>query len=139
MQASLRPSSTTTHASSTPTMLKALLGFDAVTCLLLGAVLMAANAAAARITGLPAPLLMEADGVLLLFGAFVGWAALKRAASRVVVLCIVNANFSWAVASVAVAILFTDATSTGRTLVVVQGVAVGALAVFEFLAWKRAG
>ena len=137
MQASLRTASPAPHESSTSTMLKALLGFDAVTCLLLGGVLMAANAAAARLTGLPAPLLMEADGVLLLFGAFVGWAALKRAASRVVVLCIVNANLLWAVASVAVAILFTDATSIGRTLVLVQGVAVGALAVLEFLAWKR--
>ena len=139
MQASIRPASPTPHETSSLSMLKALLGFDAVTCLLLGGVLLAANAAAARLTGLPGPLLAEADGVLLLFGAFVGWAALRKAASRVVVLCIVNANLLWAVGSVAVAIVFTEATSLGRTLVLVQGMAVGGLAALEYLAWKRAG
>ena len=119
--------------------LKAVLGFDAVTCVLLGTVLLLGNAAAARFTGLPAPLLAEADAVLLAFGAFVGWAAVRKAASRLVLLCIVYANVLWCVASVALALFFAQqATQLGRTLVLVQGIAVGALALVEFIAWKRA-
>jgi hypothetical protein len=129
-----------TRPSSNPALsiLKALLGFDALTCMLLGALLLVTNAAAARLTGLPAPLLMEADSVLLVFGAFVAWAAIKKAASRLVVMAIVDANILWALASIALVIFFAEGTTAiGRTLVLVQGIAVGVLAIMEFTAWRR--
>jgi hypothetical protein len=140
MQASIDRSARDTRPSSNSAlaMLKTLLGFDALTCMLLGALLLVTNAAAARLTGLPAPLLMEADGVLLVFGAFVAWAAVKKIASRLVVMAIVDANILWALASIALVVFCEGTTMIGRTLVLAQGVAVGVLAVMEFAAWRLA-
>ncbi len=123
--------------SATP--LRALLVFDASTCVALGAVLVAADRFVARITGLPPALLAEAGLVLLVFAACLAAVVARRAVPRMAVLAIVDANLAWAVASVVYVVGFADgATPVGRALVAAQGVAVAALATLEFVALRRA-
>ena len=126
------------HRPTTMNVLKLVLGFDAVTCVVLGAALAAATGPAARLTGLPFPLLLEAGWFLIAFGAFVAWAAWKRSRSTAVVGTIVAANVAWAVASVVHGVVGGgDATTAGTVFVIGQGVATGVLALVEFIALRR--
>ena len=124
--------------SSSPRLLRALLGFDASTCAVLGLALVTANGLAARLTGLPAGPLAEAGVVLIGFAVVIAWIAIRNASSRPAVLFVVDANLLWAAGSVAFAWFFMETgTSIGRLLVAAQGIAVGGLALIEFHALRR--
>ena len=127
------------YRSPAPTHLRALLGFDAATCVPFGTLLVAANAAVPRVTGLPPGLLADCGWLLLAFGAVVAATALRRAKSRVAVLAIVDANVAWTFAQHRVRRLRRKRRDTvrpcGRRR---TGVAVGVIAVAEFALWRRA-
>lgn len=123
---------------TTGNVLKLVLGLDAATCVVLGAALAAATGPAARLTGLPVPLLLEAGWFLVAFGAFVAWAAWKRSRSTAVVGAIVACNVAWAVASIVHGVVGGgDVTTTGTMFVVGQGLATGLLALVELVALRR--
>ena len=108
--------------------LKQLLGFDALTCLAFGALLIAMSAPLAALLGLPAALLFYA-GVALLPCAAVMWLA-ARTLAKPLVWVVVIGNFAWAAASVVVAFAL-PTTSLGLAFVLAQAALVAILGVME--------
>lgn len=119
---------------NSPGFLRAVLYFDAVTCLLMGLLLILGAGPLSSILGLPAPLLRVAALILLPFAGLLYLTA-RRPASQAAVALIVAINAAWVVASVA--LLLSDwiqPTALGVAFVAIQAVAVAAIAAAEGLA-----
>jgi hypothetical protein len=113
--------------------LQQILGFDALTCVAMGLLLLAAAAPLAGLLGLPQDLLFHAGAVLLPCAALMYAAA--RTLNRSLVWLVILGNVAWVVASVAVAFLV-EPTSLGLVFIVAQAVVVDILA---FLEWRKMG
>jgi hypothetical protein len=111
--------------------LKQLLGFDALTCLAFGLVLVAASATLTPLLGLPSPLLSWAGIALFPCAGLMLLAA--RTLSKPLVALVVAGNFAWAAGSVAVALAF-ETTVFGLVFMLAQALLVAALGVLEMRA-----
>jgi hypothetical protein len=109
-------------------LLRPVMLFDAVTCLAMGGLLVAAASPIAGLTELPVPLLREAGIVLFPFALFVLWAARRGGAP---VQAVAALNLAWVVVSFG-AILWVQPNALGIAFVAVQAVAVGAIAALQF-------
>lgn len=123
----------------TSTLLRGALFVDAAVSGATGLLLLVAGGWLGAQLDLP-PMLLRAAGVILLpFAAAVGYAAAHDPLSRGAVHAIVGVNLAWAIASIA--LLFTGHVSPntlGIAFVVIQALAVAALADVQFMALRRA-
>jgi hypothetical protein len=117
-----------------PQLLRPVLLFDAATCLIMGVLLIGAGGFVATATELPAALLAGAGIVLLPFSLFVLWAA--RVGGGWPVQFVIAANIAWVLASFG-AIVWAQPNGLGVVLVVVQAIAVGAIAGLQAHALPR--
>jgi hypothetical protein len=117
--------------------LRSLLVLDAVTCAIMGGVLIPGAAALAELTGLPATLITEAGIILLAVAVFIVIVATRRAMPALGVIAIIAGNAFWVVGSLAV-LLATAPNVLGTGFVLAQAAAVAALATLELAAWRAA-
>lgn len=111
--------------------LRTVLTIDAVTCLAMGAMLVAAAGPLAGLLDLPAALLFEAGLLLFPSAAFMLWAARRTDRLEWPVRAIALLNLGWTAASFAVIALFAPNT-LGAAFLAAQALAVAGLAALEF-------
>jgi hypothetical protein len=117
--------------------LRSLLVFDAVTCAVMGALLVLGSGTLAGLTLLPTALLTEAGIVLLAVAAFILFVATRRVMPALGVIAIIAGNALWVLGSLAV-LLATTPNALGTGFVLVQAFAVAALAALELAGWRAA-
>ena len=117
--------------------LRPLLWIDAATCAAMGLLLVLCTDALSDILGLPSALVREVGIILLPFGLFVAWAALRpepRRSARIVI----AANVAWVVGSFALlAGPWVTPSPLGAAFVAVQAIAVAAITALELAAAAR--
>lgn len=119
------------------TSLRRLLVVDFFISAVSGVLLFAAADLIGRWLGLPAPLLRYAGFSLLPFAALVIYFAKRDVLSRTGVLTIIAINAIWVVASVALLVVGrVEPSPLGYAVVVVQAIAIAALAELEYM-WLR--
>lgn len=119
------------------TFLRRLLFLDAAISGVTGLVMLAAAPMLGTLLGLPSPLLRYAGFSLLPFAALVLYLATRDILPRGGVWTIIVLNAAWVVASAA--LLFVTAPSTlGYAFVIVQAIAVAALAEMQYVGLRRA-
>ena len=130
--ASTAPSSTSTAPSSTARLLQ----LDGVLCAAMGLAISVGAGPVAEVLGSPATGVVRLVGIaLVVYGVDLLAASRSRWAAQALRIAGFG-NLGWEVASLAVA-AFADLSTTGRVLVAVQGVAVGALGVVQLRAGRR--
>jgi hypothetical protein len=117
--------------------LKSLLVLDAVTCAIMGGVLIPGAGPLAGLTRLPAALLTEAGIILLAVAAFILLVATRRVMPALGVIAVIAGNAFWVVGSLAV-LLVSAPNALGTGFVLAQAVAVAALAALELTTWRAA-
>ena len=123
---------------ASPRFLRNVLLADAVSCLACGVLQVALPGALSPLLGLPAPLVMGTGILLLLYGALVGWLAMRRPVPRAPVWLLVLGNTGWGIACVA--LLMGDhvqPTALGQAYVLVQAATVFLLADLQLLGLWR--
>ena len=119
------------------TFLRRILLADAVISGMTGVLMLAAANLLARVLGFPEPLLRYAGFSLLPFAALVLYLAKRDVLPRGGVWTIIALNAGWVIASVA--LLFLAAPSpAGYAFVIVQAIAVAALAEMQYMGLRRA-
>jgi hypothetical protein len=113
--------------------LKPLLLVDALTCVLMGALLVLAAAPMATLLGLPQDLLFYAGLVLFPCAALMAQAA--RSLHRLLVWMVILGNFAWVVASGAIVFVL-EPTTLGVAFTLIQAAAVALLGILEWRAWR---
>ncbi len=116
--------------------LNKILGFDALTCALMGAVLTFASASLATLLALPQELLFYAGCLLFPIAAFMAVLALQAQPWAAGVWLVVLGNAGWVVASLAVLIIAAP-NALGIGFLLIQAVVVAVLAFAEFKAVAR--
>jgi len=111
--------------------LRTVLTVDAVTCLAMGALLVAAASPLAGLLDLPAALLFEAGLLLFPSAGFMLWAARHTDRLEWPVRAVAWLNLGWTAASFAVIALLMPGL-LGATFLIVQALAVAGLAALEF-------
>ena len=119
----------TPFAARLPIGLRGILLLDAATCLLLGALLMAASGPAGALLGLDAAFVFWSGAVLLPCAALMALAASGQ--RPVLTLLVVVGNALWVIASCVVALVMAG-TTAGIVLILLQAAAVALLAAIEF-------
>lgn len=120
--------------------LRSVLLFDAVTCILGGALLLGLSSALERLLGIPAGLSLAAGPLLLAFGAAVAWVGTRPEVLQVAVRVIVSLNALWAVESLlALGLGWLEPNALGRYFLVAQALAVLVIAELQFIGLRRAG
>ncbi|MGH6615002.1 hypothetical protein [Sphingomonas sp.] len=117
--------------TDTTTTIRRILGLDALTCLLAGAVMSLGAGLLAGPTGLHPTLLLVAGCSLFPVAALFAWMAKTPLLNAPLVLLAVIGNIAWVVASIAT-LMLTEPTAFGTAFVLAQALVVGALAWFEF-------
>jgi hypothetical protein len=122
-----------------PTLfLRRVLGFDALTCLAMGAMLSVASQPLAPILGLPAELLFWAGILLLPTAAFMGFLATRQAPPTLLVWVVILGNLGWVIESfVVIGQLGSSITPLGTAFVAAQALAVLTLAGLEYVGLRR--
>jgi len=116
-----------------------ILRFDALTCTVLGLVLMIAHASLSTLFGLPSSLLMVAGAVLLPCAVLMRIAGADPEQRRGLVWVIIAGNLAWFVASLLVAFAWFEPTAPGLAFVLLQAAAVAVVTVVEVLGLSRLG
>ncbi|WP_428696877.1 hypothetical protein [Stappia sp.] len=112
--------------------LRNLLVVDALTCAVMGALLLVADGLLAGPLGLPADLLFYAGLLLLPVSAFMVLVALPARTPGSGTLIVIAGNWLWVAASIALPVLGLVApTALGLAFLVIQAVAVAMLAILE--------
>ena len=121
-------------------LLRRVLLLDAVSCVGMGGVLLAAPGLLARVLGLPEPLTRGAGLALLPFAALLVWTARRPEVPRGVAWALVAGNALWALDSFALPATawLREATALGVGFVVAQGAVVAAFAALEAVGLRRA-
>jgi hypothetical protein len=114
--------------------LKQVLGFDALSCLAFGVLLMVGANPLGGPLGLPQALLFYA-GVLLMPCAALMWLA-ARTLAQPLVWSVILGNVAWVIASVFIAFSF-EATTLGLMFIAAQAIFVDVLALLEWRALRR--
>lgn len=126
------------NAQFTP-FLRRVLQFDAVTCVLMGILLLAAGGALEQLLAIPAALSRAAGVVLLVFAAAVGYVGTHDELLRRAVWAIAGLNILWTVGSIfALVVGWLEPNALGQAFVVAQAVAVAVLAELEVVGLQRA-
>lgn len=114
------------------TLLRFALFADAAATTATGLLLAGAAGMLAQITGIPATFSLPVGLSLVAFAAFVGWVGWRAPTSRPLAMLVVGVNALWVVGSIVVLAsgLF-PLTLFGIAFVIVQAVAVGALALLQ--------
>jgi hypothetical protein len=89
---------------------------------------------------LPEMLLRETGLFLIAYAALVGWLGTRPAVPKALVTIVIAGNAAWALASIV--LLFSGAVAPnglGEVLVVLQAIAVGALAELQYIGLRRSG
>ena len=121
------------------TLLRTVLAFDAITCVLMGAALLAAGSVLGELLAIPPIVLRSAGAVLLVFAAGVGYVARQAELSRAAVITVIVLNALWAIESLLA--LWTGGLAPnafGTAFVVAQAVAVAVIAELQVIGLKRA-
>ncbi len=119
-------------ASSTVKLLKTVLIIDAAICLGFGILLTAGARPLAGWLGLPIDLVFYAGMMLFPCAALMTITGRQKTPNAGPIWLIIIGNFGWAVASIGILILpFITPNTLGYAFIIVQAVAVCALAVFE--------
>jgi hypothetical protein len=120
-------------------LLRRVLLLDALSCLAMGALLLAAPALLANVLGLPTMLTRGAGLALLPFAALLVWTARRPELPRGVVGTLVAGNALWALDSLALPATawLGDATTLGVAFVIGQGLVVATFAGLEYLGLRR--
>lgn len=117
--------------TDTTTTIRRILGLDALTCLLAGAVMSLGAGLLAGPTGLHPTLLLVAGCSLFPVAALFAWMAKTSLLNAPLVLLAVVGNIAWVAASIAVVVL-TEPTAFGTAFVLAQALVVAVLAWLEF-------
>lgn len=120
------------------TFLRRVLAVDAISCVAMGAVMIAGASFAAPLLGVPATLLEGAGVALLPFAALVGWLASRETPPAAGVWAVIVINLLWVVDSLLLAAgAWASPTTLGIVLIVGQALVVATLAELEFVGLKR--
>ncbi len=123
--------------SNSSSFLRIVLWADAIVSFATGLLQVAANAPLADLTRLPAGLLGWTGEFYLVYGLFVGWLASRKSPPGMAVWLVVIGNAAWALATLVVLYGGSLApTALGQAFVLVQALAVGALAGLQFMALR---
>ena len=122
------------------TLLRFALYADAAATAATGLLMAGAAGMLAQVTGIPAAFSMPVGLGLIAFAAFVGWVGWRAQTSRPLAMLVIAVNALWVVGSIVVlvAALF-PLTLLGTAFVLVQAVAVGALALLQQAGLAMAG
>ena len=125
---------------SSPRFLRNVLRVDAVSCLACGALQLALPSTLPSLLGLPAPLVLGTGIFLLVFGALVGWLAMRDPVPRAPVGLLVLGNIGWGIACVALLVgNHVAPTGLGQAYVTLQAATVFLLADLQLLGlWRGA-
>jgi hypothetical protein len=103
------------------------------------AVLLTLGAGAlASLLNLPEALLRESGVFLIAYAALVGWLGMRPSMPKALVAIVITGNAAWTIASVV--LLFSGAVTPnllGEFFVVIQAIAVGALAELQYIGLRR--
>jgi hypothetical protein len=123
---------------ASPRFLPNVMWADAVSCAATGALQVAFTGVLARLTGLPASLLMGTGVFLLAYAAAAAFMASRSTPSRTLIGLVVVGNFGWAVACVALLVsgMF-PVTAVGVAWVLAQAVCVIVLAELQWTGLRR--
>jgi len=120
-------------------LLRAVLAFDAVTCLLMGSALLLAGSVLGELLAISPIVLRAAGAVLLLFAAGVGHLARRTVPSSAGVITVIVLNAIWAIESLlALWTGWLEPNTLGTAFVVAQAIAVAAIAEAQFVGMRRA-
>ena len=123
---------------ASPRFLPNVMWADAASCAAPGALQVAFTDALARLTGLPAPLLMGTGVFLLSYAAAAAFMASRSTPPRTLIGLVVFGNFGWAVACIALLVsgVFT-VTALGVAWVIAQAICVVVLAELQWTGLRR--
>ncbi|RZL93638.1 MAG: hypothetical protein EOP82_07045 [Variovorax sp.] len=111
---------------------------DAVSCAATGALQLAFTGALARLTGLPAPLLLGTGVFLLAYAAAAAWMASRAVPPRKLIGLVAVGNFGWAAACVALLAVGGGAiTPLGWAWVLAQALTVVVLAELQWMGLRH--
>jgi hypothetical protein len=117
-----------------PRFLSRVMGLDALSCALTGGVQVAASDGLARLTGLPAGLLMNTGVFLLVYAVLAAALALRTGPPRTLIGLVAIGNLGWAVACVALLMSgLVAVTGWGTAWVMAQAVTVVLLAELQWM------
>lgn len=116
--------------------IRPLLLLDAMTCTVMGSVLLLGRSPIAGLTGLPEPLLLWAAIVLFPVALFMAATGLGDPVNRSAAQVVVLGNILWVLASLLVIALVTSVTALGVSFILVQAAAVAVLAWLEHVALR---
>jgi len=123
---------------ASPRFLPRVMWADAASCAATGALQLGLTDALARLTGLPAPLLMGTGAFLLAYAAAAAWMATRSSPPRTLIGLVVVGNFGWAVACVALLASGMFAVSAiGVAWVLAQALCVVVLAELQWTGLRR--
>ncbi len=119
-------------------LLRLVLAFDAITCVLMGAALVLAAGALGGLLAIPPVVLRAAGAALLLFAAFVAHVARREELPAAAVIAVIAVNGLWAIESVlALALGWLEPNTLGTVLVIAQAVAVAVIAEVQLIGLRR--
>lgn len=121
------------------TLLRAALRLDAIASGAMGVILLAGAPWLRGLLGMPQPLLLAVGAVCLCWGLFVGAVSRRERPTEGVVWAIIVLNAVWVIESAALLLLgWVQPTQLGTAFVIVQALAVAALAELQFVGLTRA-
>jgi hypothetical protein len=123
---------------SSPRFLPAVLWIDAVSAAGIGVLQVAGGGLLAGWLGLPSSLLLASGLVLFAFAALAARSARSRPTWRAGVLVLIAGNVVWVLGCVELLFVGAAATPLGVAWLALQAIAVGGLALLEWLALRRA-
>lgn len=123
---------------ASPRFLSRVMWVDAASCAATGALQLVLLNGMARLTGLPAPLLLSTGTFLLAYAAAAAWMASRALPPRRLIGLVVAGNFAWAVSCVVLlAIAGSAITPPGWAWVLAQALTVVVLAELQWVGLRR--
>lgn len=123
---------------ASPRFLSRVMGADAVSCAINGALQLLFTAALARLTGLPAPLLLATGVFLLAYAGAAAWMAARALPPRRWIGLVVVGNFAWAAACVGLlAVAGASVNAWGWAWVLAQALVVLVLAELQWMGLRH--
>ncbi|WP_077000396.1 hypothetical protein [Variovorax sp. KK3] len=123
---------------ASPRFLPRVMGADALSCAATGLLQLAFTAPLARLTGLPAPLLLATGVFLVAYATAAAWMALRAQPPRRLIGLIAAGNLGWAVGCIVLLAVSGGAFSVfGWAWVLAQAVTVALLAEMQWLGLRH--
>ena len=113
--------------------LRIVLKLDSASCLGMAAIVLPAAGALQGALGVDSAILRGAAGALLPIGLFILWLGTRREAAAALVWLVIAGNLGWVAASLAAAQGLPGITPLGQAMIVLQGLAVLAITVAEWI------